>query len=424
MPFLFKNYKPVLGCVLTLSLSLAIFSAAAPVLVNSQGSTVNTNLTFLNTNSNVGIVPGKPTNDPITKVWFVETIKPGDTVEQVAWVVNQSEQALPVIVMAKDATQTSEGGFSFKENQEADTQVGKWVEFLDKTNFVAQPKSVTEVKFKIKVPEGTKPGEYAGVIAVQQDKSQEARNGVQIQMRIGARLYITVPGELNMNIKPKTFEFLTDSNQEYKDFLQRNAMANYKDVYLNVAMENAGNIYTRISGKITLTDPNGQTFSTVYNKELAPNTATANTRVAVEQQQWKIGKYKAVLEWENQPHISLNKSSLKDLTATKKIETEFEMTQEQLDRMAKLQTEADTSKITAAPKTNNQSTDNNNNNTETNTETQSNNNQSDNTILYAIIAGLSILVVAIMGVLIYQNHRNSKTEANDKSSSEESETDK
>jgi len=415
---LLKNYKLLIGCVLSLSVSLVVFGATTTVLVNSQEPTVNTNLTFLNTNSNVGIVPGRPTNDPITKVWFVETIKPGDTVEQVAWVVNNSEQALPVIVMAKDATQTSEGGFSFKENQEADTQVGKWVEFLDKTNFVAQPKSVTEVKFKIKVPEGTKPGEYAGVIAVQQDKSQEARNGVQIQMRVGARLYITVPGELNMHTKPKTFEFLTDNNQEYKEFLQRNTMANYKDIYLNVAMENAGNIYTRISGKITLTDPEGKTFSAVYNKELAPNTATANTRVAIEQQQWKIGKYKAVLEWENQPHVSLNKSSVKDLTTNKRIETEFEMTQEQLDRMSKLQAEADSSKIVAAPKINNTPTTGQ---TEQKTEESNNNSQtqSDNTILYAIIAGLSVLVVATIGILIYQNYRNSKTTTQDQVTSTE-----
>jgi len=412
-----QNYKYLLAVVATLSFSLSIVGLSVHIVANSQISTTP-NVSFLNTNSNVGIVPGKPTNDPITKVWFVETINPGQTVEQVALVVNNSEQALPVIVMAKDATQTSEGGFSFKENQEADTQVGKWVEFLDKTNFIAQPKSVTEVKFRIKVPEGTKPGEYAGVIAVQQDKSGEARNGVQIQMRIGARLYITVPGELNMHTKPKTFEFLTDNNQEYKEFLQRNLLANYKDIYLNVSMENAGNIYTRISGKITLTDPEGKTFSTVYNKELAPNTATVNNRISVEQQQWKPGKYKAVLEWDNQPHVSLNKNSVKDLTTNKRIETEFEMTEEQLARMAKLQTEADADKITTAPKTNNQPT----NTTEPNTEAVINQPQSDNTILYAIIAGLSVLVLAILGLLIYQNFKNSKVNSQDDSSSSEEAT--
>jgi len=414
-----QNYKYLFALVITLSFSLSIVGLSVPIVANSQISTTP-NVSFLNTNSNVGIVPGKPTNDPITKVWFVETINPGQTVEQVALVVNNSEQALPVIVMAKDANQTSEGGFSFKENQEADTQVGKWVEFLDKTNFIAQPKSVTKVKFRIKVPEGTKPGEYAGVIAVQQDKSEEARNGVQIQMRIGARLYITVPGELNMHIKPKTFEFLTDNNQEYKEFLQRNRLANYKDIYLNVSMENAGNIYTRISGKITLTDPEGKTFSTVYNKELAPNTATVNNRISVEQQQWKPGKYKAVLEFGIQPHVSLNKNSVKDLTTNKRIETEFEMTEEQLARMAKLQAEADTTKITTTPKTNNQLT----NTTESNSEATINNPQPDNTILYAIIAGLSVLVLAILGLLIYQNFKNSKgNNQDDSSSSEEATTD-
>jgi hypothetical protein len=414
-----QNYKYLFTLVITLSFSLSIVGLSVPIVINSQISTTP-NVSFLNTNSNVGIVPGKPTNDPITKVWFVETINPGQTVEQVALVVNNSEQALPVIVMAKDANQTSEGGFSFKENQEADTQVGKWVEFLDKTNFIAQPKSVTKVKFRIKVPEGTKPGEYAGVIAVQQDKSEEARNGVQIQMRIGARLYITVPGELNMHIKPKTFEFLTDNNQEYKEFLQRNRLANYKDIYLNVSMENAGNIYTRISGKITLTDPEGKTFSTVYNKELAPNTATVNNRISVEQQQWKPGKYKAVLEFGIQPHVSLNKNSVKDLTTNKRIETEFEMTEEQLARMAKLQAEADTTKITTTPKTNNQLT----NTTESNSEATINNPQPDNTILYAIIAGLSVLVLAILGLLIYQNFKKFKVNnQDDSSSSEEATTD-
>jgi hypothetical protein len=74
--------------------------------------------------------------------------------------------------------------------------------------------------------------------------------------------------------------------------------------------------------------------------------------------------------------------------------------------MAKLQTEADANKITTAPKTNNQPT----NTTEPSTEATINQPQSDNTILYAIIAGLSVLVLAILGLLIYQNFKNSKTD--------------
>ena len=46
-------------------------------------------------------------------------------------------------------------------------------------------------------------------------------------------------------------------------------------------------------------------------------------------------------------------------------------------------------------------------------------------ILYAIIAGLSVLVLAILGLLIYQNFKNSKVNnQDDSSSSEEAATDK
>ena len=45
-------------------------------------------------------------------------------------------------------------------------------------------------------------------------------------------------------------------------------------------------------------------------------------------------------------------------------------------------------------------------------------------ILYAIIAGLSVLVLAILGLLIYQNFKNSKVNnQDDSSSSEETATD-
>ncbi len=397
--------KKIRFVVAFIALILLSFTLLTPTASSQSLSDITQDFDFLNTSSNVGIVPGKPTSDPITRAWFIETIKPGETVEQVALVVNNSEEALPVIVMAKDAIQTSEGGFSFKENNDKDTMVGSWIEFIDNPKLTVPAKSVTEVKFKIKVPEGTKPGEYAGVVAVQQDKSNEKRQGVQVVMRVGARVYITVPGDLELNTKAKTFEFLTDNNQAYKDFLQRNRRANYKDIYLNVATENVGNIFTKISGKITIIDPSGEEFTTVYNKELAPNTVTADTRIPINGQQWKVGKYKAIFEWDNSPQITLNKSNIKDSTPTKRVVTEFEMTQEQLDRMAKLQTEADSeTKVSVpVPQTNPVKEEKSEETVIIKEEEKEN-----NTLLYAVIGGLAGLVVAMSGVLGFFAYKNSK----------------
>jgi len=401
-----KKIRFILVCVVSILLSFILLTPT----VNSQSfSDIAQDFDFLNTSSNVGIVPGKPTSDPITRAWFIEKIKPGETIEQVALVVNNSEEALPVIVMAKDAIQTSEGGFSFKENDDIDTMVGSWIEFVDNPKLTVPAKSVTEVKFKIKVPEGTKPGEYAGVVAVQQDKSNEKRQGIQIVMRVGARVYITVPGELELNTKAKTFEFLTDNNQAYKDFLQRNRRANYKDIYLNVTMENAGNIFTKVSGKITMIDPSGEKFTTVYNKELAPNTVTADNRIPISGQQWKVGKYKAIFEWDNSPQITINKSNVKDSTPTKSVITEFEMTQEQLDRMAKLQAEADsdTKAPIPTPQTNQVKEE------KPEETTVKEEKEEDNTLLYAVIGGLTGLVAAMSGVLVFFSYKNSKKNKED-----------
>lgn len=384
-----------------------LFSLVAiTILAFSSVATATQEYDFASTSSNVGIVPANPGKSPITRAWFIEKIKAGESVEREALLVNSSDTDLPVIVVAKDSIQTPQGSFTFKENADQDTLVGTWVEFVDNPKLVIPAKTSVKFKFKVNVPSDVQAGEYAGVLAVQQDKSGEERNGVQILMRMGARIYITVDGELNINTETNVFEFLTDSNEQYKLFLARNMTANYETVYLNIGLANKSNIFTKVAGTAKIIDPDGQEFTQPFNRELASGSSVDPSWVNM-QQTWKVGKYKAIYEWENSPVVDINKENLNDLTQTKKVEIDFEMTADKLEAMSKLQAEANAEKtlptgsgevVTEKPIL-----------VETAAKVEEKSKE-DNTLLYAIIGGLGVVVLAMGGVFGFFTYKNSKKE--------------
>ncbi len=378
---------------------LSLFISSVAVISQEE------NFSLFDTKSNVGIVPTNPGDAPLTKAWFIETINPGNSVEQSATITNGSDQDLPVIVLAKDAIQTAQGSFTFKENEEENTEVGNWIDFIDEPRLTVPANSSVDFRFKINVPDGTSAGEYAGVIAVQQDRSEEDRGGVQILMRIGSRVYVTVPGDLQMNTEVDTFEFLTDDNEQYSRFLQTNPTANYKNVYLNIGLENASNVFTTISGTAKVTDPDGEEFTQQFNRQLAPNTSVAPSWLNM-QQEWKIGTYKAVYEWQNEPVVDLNKENVADNTDPRSVEIELQMTQAKLDEMAKLQEEADQENRLPAAVTDDEVEKDNTIEQLSAQETAAD----DNTILYLVISSLGAIVVVMGGVLGYFAYRNSKKE--------------
>jgi hypothetical protein len=366
------------------------------IVVNSL--TLITGLFFsLTSFAQVGIVPADPGEDPVTRAWFIETINPGETITRSATIVNNFDGDKQIELNAKDSTETPEGAFTFIQNEEEDKEVGSWIELS--TNEITVPaQNNQEVEFTVTVPEGTEPGEYAGVISVQ-EKLIERTSAVTTVKRIGARIYITVPGDLKMDTEVPNLSFLSGQNESYLQFLISNRNINYKEVILSYNQENKGNIFTQMKGTIKVIDPTGKELAKDIVKDIRPGSSTKESHLKTGTE-WQVGTYKAVFEWENLPIITLNKDNVtnEDEGGSKK-EMEFEMTQEMLDEMKRMQEEADAKR--QAPSSNSNSENSNSEFRVTNSEPEENVEtetvEEDNTLLYGVIGGLVVVIILLAG---------------------------
>jgi len=303
------------GLTLT-TFSLATLAQSAPTAATTNPQTA--------AGGGLGIMPS--TSDPKntqTKGWFIENIEAGKSVSRSANVINQHKEDKDVEIRAKDSIQTRDGGWDFLDNSSKDEFLGSWIK-LEKDVINVKSGKGAGIKFDINVPKDAKSGEYGAVIATQLPTVANNR-GVAIENRVGSRVYLTVPGDLKMSTKMDKFEFLSPKSQNYNQ-------SNSDKVAMQVNFENAGNIFTKSFGKVTITTPKG-TITQVVDRDLAPRQSAFLFNFATSEE-WMPGKYKAKIELNNRPLIN-NKGQITDSSPVKTLETEIDLTQEIIDTIKK-----------------------------------------------------------------------------------------
>lgn len=120
-------------------------------------------------------------------------------------VVNYGNQPLAVHVYANDAMNTASGGFDLKTAGTAPTDIGGWLHLDLKTPYVTVPPAGAAgapgrvlVAFHLQVPAQATPGDHvggivAGVVSPSTDKNG---NRINVEQRVGLRVYLRVPGTL------------------------------------------------------------------------------------------------------------------------------------------------------------------------------------------------------------------------------------
>ncbi len=157
--------------------------------------------------SEFGGIGGNPAHpkpeDTRTKQWFIYTLAPGESVEDELLVKNTTNREVTVKLYPADYVQSTDGGFALDQEVEPRDAVGAWVE-LSETQFVMPPSSQTTIPFKITVPNDPKldVGDHMGGILIQEVKeAPEGSGGIQLSVRTGVRIYITIPGEIKEDIQ-------------------------------------------------------------------------------------------------------------------------------------------------------------------------------------------------------------------------------
>lgn len=143
-------------------------------------------------------------NNPRTESIFIYTLSPEEKKEDGVRIINNSQVTKTFNVYATDSTPSTGGAFACKQFLEDQTGVGSWIK-LAKSE-VTLPAGQNEiVPFTISTPENVSVGEHNGCILIQEKKSEATASGVNISMRTGLRVVVTIPGNALRSIVIESF---------------------------------------------------------------------------------------------------------------------------------------------------------------------------------------------------------------------------
>jgi len=147
----------------------------------------------------IGISAQPVSGDGATRSRFDYTIAPGQSLDDAYQVTNRSTAPQTFTVFATDAFNTDDGSFALLETGTAPTDAGAWVSFDGQSSVVMtlQPDESATVPFTLRTPDDATPGDHAaGIVA----SVQTSDGQVLVDRRLGARLYVRVPGDLQPSL--------------------------------------------------------------------------------------------------------------------------------------------------------------------------------------------------------------------------------
>ena len=249
MKFFFKKIELVNRCFI---LSLLLFFGN---FAHAGGPGLDT----------IGIKPyTKPGELP--KSWFIyDYIKPGAVIKDVVNIKNDSDQTVTVVVYPVDAINAVDGGYAPNADDVPVVDLGKWIK-LEKTELTILPKASKNVNFIITVPAKPAVGDHAATILVRRkDSSPNGRNlkglnvapSIKVVVRMGARVYLNVEGQVKKSFAFKNIKLDTGSSGKAR---------------FQFEVENDGNSRLNLTAKVEVKDKDGKVIQTInYNLgELLP----------------------------------------------------------------------------------------------------------------------------------------------------------
>ncbi|MBP7823313.1 DUF916 domain-containing protein [Candidatus Gracilibacteria bacterium] len=152
--------------------------------------------------------PAYPRADnPRTESIFVHTLEPGAVQKEGITVINNSSESKTVLIYAADSTPSTGGAFACKQFSEENTDVGSWIK-LTKSEIVLSAGSTQLVPFTITIPANASVGEHNGCILIQEKKpKKDGQPGVNLSIRTGLRVAITVPGDIERKLEIDGFDY-------------------------------------------------------------------------------------------------------------------------------------------------------------------------------------------------------------------------
>lgn len=190
-----------------------------------------------------GGIGGRPayprSSEPRSESIYIHSVNGGDEINEGIKVINNTGERKTLMIYSADYSPSTDGGFACKQFLETKSEVGSWIE-IPVEEITLEANSNEVVDFLIKVPEDVSPGEHNGCVLVQERKVSTNDAGINLALRTGMRVLLTVEGEIIRALRFLSFEVRKNDNGNY---------------YLTPEVINEGNVSLDSNVKVYVYNP-------------------------------------------------------------------------------------------------------------------------------------------------------------------------
>lgn len=232
--------------------------------------------------------------------WVTLRIEPGDAVPADALLLNLSDSRQTVVVGSADAVTTDEGVFTLAGDGAPREGVGAWIR-IRRGSVVLRPGERRPLRFTVRVPEGTAPGDYSGGVVVRSGSLATVRAGdglaVRVVERIGLRVYVAVPGERDSTVAVEGLRARAVGGDRLQEIAGLQG-----GVDVDFTVRNAGNVqHERLTGAVEILDGAEAKASRPIDLGTVLPGAERPVAVHLDLPGWSPGRYRVAVRMDGSP---------------------------------------------------------------------------------------------------------------------------
>ena len=184
-----------------------------------------------------------------TRTQFEYSTDPGTQVVDYIVVSNLGETPAQFAIYATDATNDVDtGAFGLLPSNEPPTDLGAWIT-MDVESITIEPGQKSTIPFNLLIPSDATPGDHvAGIIASITSSTESEGTTVNLEQRVGARMYLRVSGDVaaSAEISGVTTSFTPELNPFA-----------FGQMTVDYSVSNTGNVRMDVNQQVRITGPFG-----------------------------------------------------------------------------------------------------------------------------------------------------------------------
>lgn len=189
--------------------------------------------------------------------FFHLSVYPGHAVDVTAIVTNHTDSSVTLLTYPVDGQSTPQGAFALAAEADERKGVGAWAE-LKSENITVPANSEQKVPFRVSVPVGTEPGDYAGGLIIQpppvkgETSMVDGDTAVRLDIvrRQGVRIYLNVAGTAVKSLELGNLDWQRDGDT----------------VTFTLPVHNTGNVTLHPATELDITEWTGTSTKLTFNK--------------------------------------------------------------------------------------------------------------------------------------------------------------